>query len=304
MFKVFKIAIIISMIFIHETNAQPAISFTFDDGITTDMPGYSFEQWNEMLLEHLDKAGIKSVFFVTGANKTDEKGKFLLKSWNDKGHRIANHTYTHPNYNSKKITFDIFKEEFLRDDSIVNQLSNFIPLFRFPYLKEGDTKEKVDLFRSFLYEHNYKNGYVTIDASDWYVNSRLIERLKEDPDADITGFKNFYLDHLYSRALYYEELAYSLTGRHISHTLLLHHNLTSALFSGDLIQMFKDKGWKIIDAEEAFKDEIFLSNPDNIPAGESLVWALAKESGKYDSILRYPAEDGEYEKEAMDNLGL
>ncbi|MBK8553232.1 MAG: polysaccharide deacetylase family protein [Ignavibacteria bacterium] len=284
--------------------SQPAISFTFDDGITADMPGYSFEQWNNLLLGHLDDAGIKSVFFVTGSNKTDEKGMSLLKSWNDEGHKIANHTYSHKNYNNEKVTFEIFKVEFLRDDSIIREFENFIPLFRFPYLKEGNTKEKVDLFRSFLKEQNYKNGYVTIDASDWYVNSRLIKRLTDNPDADIEGFRKFYIEHLYDRAVFYEDLSYKLTGRHISHTLLLHHNLTSALFLGDLIRMFRDKGWKIINAEEAFKDEIYLSNPSNIPAGESLIWALAKESGRYDSLLRYPAEDGEYEKDKMDKAGL
>ena len=41
-----------------------------------------------------------------------------------------------------------------------------------------------------------------------------------------------------------------------------------------------------------------------LPAGESLIWVLAKQSGKYDSMLRYPAEDERYEKEKMDALGL
>jgi hypothetical protein len=68
--------------------------------------------------------------------------------------------------------------------------------------------------------------------------------------------------------------------------------------------MFKDKGWNIIDAEEAFKDPIFQSQPTNIPAGESLIWALAKESGKFEDILRFPAEDSRYEKDKMDKLGL
>jgi hypothetical protein len=38
--------------------------------------------------------------------------------------------------------------------------------------------------------------------------------------------------------------------------------------------------------------------------GESLVWAIAKETGKYDAQLRYPGKDDVYEKEPMDKLGL
>jgi peptidoglycan/xylan/chitin deacetylase (PgdA/CDA1 family) len=284
------------------SRAQPTVSFTFDDGITQDMPGYTFDEWNSMLLSHLDSAHVKAILFATGSNKLDNKGKSLLESWNARGHRIANHTFSHPNYNSKKVTFEIFAKDFLKNDSIIRQFENYIPLFRFPYLKEGDTEEKVEMFRALLKKNNYKNGYVTIDASDWYIDSRLRSRLKENPSADISGFRQFYLDHMYNKALYYEDLAYKLTGRHIHHTLLLHHNLTSALFLGDLIALFKEKGWNITDADKAFADEIFQQTPGY--AGESIIWALAKASGKYENMIRYPAEDSQYEKEKMDNLGL
>jgi hypothetical protein len=284
--------------------AQPYISFTFDDGTTIDMPGYPFEVWNNMILDHLDDAGVKAIFFVKGSNKTDAKGRFLLKSWNDRGEKIANHTFSHPDYNDKDETFEKFKNELLQNDSIINQLSNYIRLFRFPYLKEGDTREKVDQFREFMKTQGYRNGSVTIDASDWYICGRLLERLKENPNADIDGYRSFYLEHLYNRATFYEDLAVQLTGRHIHHTMLLHHNLTSALFLGDLIKMFREKGWTITNAEDAYKDEIFRSEPRYIPAGESLIWALAKDTGKYDTILRYPGEDGDYEKDRMDKLGL
>ena len=145
---------------------------------------------------------------------------------------------------------------------------------------------------------------MTIDASDWYIDSRLRNRLRQNPKADLEGFKQFYVEHLFNRAVFYEELAYKITGRHIKHTLLLHHNLAAALFLDDLVNMFRAKGWKIIDAEDAFQDPIFRSNPTNIPAGESLIWALAKETGRFEEILRYPAEDSVYEKEKMDSLGL
>lgn len=202
------------------------------------------------------------------------------------------------------MSFEKFKDDFLVNDSIISKFSNYRKLFRFPFLKEGNTKEKIELFRAFLATFGYRNGHVTIDASDWYVDSRLRKRLRENPNADITVFRQFYLNHLIERANYYEDLSFKLTGRHIKHTILLHHNLAAALFLGDLITTFKSKGWTVIDADEAFTDPIFNSNPTNVPAGESLIWALAKQSGKFDSILRYPAEDGEFEKEKMDKLGL
>jgi hypothetical protein len=90
-------------------------------------------------------------------------------------------------------------------------------------------------------------------------------------------------------------LALQLTGRQISHALLLHHNLTSALFVDDLIKMFEAKGWEVVNAPEAYQDKIYQEVPGTLPAGESLIWALAKATGKYESQLRYPPEDAQYE---------
>ncbi|MFK8009281.1 MAG: polysaccharide deacetylase family protein [Saprospiraceae bacterium] len=286
------------------TESQPTISFTFDDGITYGILNYPFKEWNLMILKSLGDENLTSVFFVTGVNKLDERGQFLLNSWNEKGHRIANHTFTHPNYNSKNVSMEDFQEEFLKTDSIINSLENHIPLFRFPYLKEGNDSLKIATFREFLKNRNYKNGYVTIDASDWYVNSRMIKKLKKDPKFDLEKFKKFYLDHLLDRANYYEQLSFEMHGRHIPHTILLHHNLTSALFLDDLMNHFKENGWKLINADIAFADSIYNAIPNNIPAGESLIWAQAKESGKYENQLRYPAEDSRYEESKMDSLGL
>ena len=286
------------------SNAQPTISFTFDDGNINDMPGYKLEEWNSLLLGHLKKHHLKAILFSAGANKTGDKGKYVLSSWNDAGHRIANHTITHGNFGSAKVDEAVFEWELLANDSIIRNYSNYLPYFRFPYLKEGNTAEKVVQFRQFMSEKGYKNGHVTIDASDWYIDGRLVKRLREQPGSNIEGFKQFYLDHLLDRAKYYESMSYQMNDRHINHVILLHHNLAAALFLGDLIQHFKNNGWAVIDADKAYVDPIFNAVPTYIPAGESLIWALAKSSGKYEQQLRYPAEDGDYEKEKMDLLGL
>jgi len=288
------------------TNTKPLVSFTFDDGNTSDIANFKFEEWNEMILSHLENENLKAVFFVTGRNKLNDKGQFLLKSWNDKGHRLANHSFTHPNFNSEKNTSHLFENELKRTDSIISKHSNSIKLFRFPYLKEGENKYKVDSIRNILTENNYLNGHVTIDASDWYVNQRLIERIRKIgfEKAEIDRFKDFYLEHIIERANYYEKLSYEMNEKHINHTLLLHHNLTSALFLGDLIEKFKEEGWNVINADRAYQDNIFKEIPDPAFAGESLIWSMAKQSGKYDRSLRYPAEDSRYEKEKMNKLGL
>ncbi len=175
-----------------------------------------------------------------------------------------------------------------------------------PYLKEGGSREKIDSIRSILSKYDYQNGYVTIDASDWYINGRLLKKMRESAvdTVELNQYRDFYVQHLLERAQYYEALSFEMNGRHIAHTLLLHHNLTSALFLDDLIAAFKAQGWEVIDAQKAFEDEIYQTQPNTVPAGESLIWSMAKATGDYEDQLRYPAEDSRYEEPKMDRLGL
>ena len=66
--------------------------------------------------------------------------------------------------------------------------------------------------------------------------------------------------------------------------------------------MFKAKGWQIVSAKEAYTDPIYKKTPKY--AGESLIYALVRDSKKLNHLLRFPPEDSQYEKEKMDLLGL
>jgi len=229
-------------------------------------------------------------------------GKRVLQAWNDAGHSIGNHTYSHWYYHARGV--EEFEGDILHCEEIIRSYPRFTKLFRYPMLKEGDTAERRDELRAFLKVHGYRMGYVTIDASDWYVDIRLRARLKQDPKADLSGYRSFYLDHIWERALYYDELSRRALGRSVKHTLLIHHNLLNKLFLSDLLTMFERKGWKLIGAPDAYSDPVFDAMPTILPAGESIIWAIAKESGKFENILRYPGEDSDYEKFRMDKRGL
>ncbi len=70
--------------------------------------------------------------------------------------------------------------------------------------------------------------------------------------ADRSVYRDAYLKHLYDRALYYDGLSQRVLGRSVSHVMLMHHNLINALFLPDVIRLFQDKGWQIVDAARAF----------------------------------------------------
>jgi len=284
---------------------SPEIAITIDDFNWNRSIRLSPNERNRAILRALHSHGdLKAALFVACKNAESDEGKELLREWDRVGHIIANHSFSHKYIDREDVTAEVFTADIARCDEVIRSYQRFQKLFRFPFLKEGNTAAKRDAVRAFLEQHGYRNGHVTIDASDWAIDDRLSARLTKDPAADVRAYRDFYLAHMWERSQYYDDLARKVLGRSVKHTILMHYNLLNALFLGDLLDMFKSKGWKLIDAQEAFKDPVFQAAPKIVPAGESIIWALAKETGKFDNMLRYPGEDSEYEKAKMNKLGL
>jgi hypothetical protein len=194
--------------------------------------------------------------------------------------------------------------DILRCEALLRPYAGFRRLFRYPFLAEGKSAAGRDALRALLHAHGYRIAPVTIDTSDWYVDVRLRARLSADPRADISGYRRYWLDHLWDRAAYYDGLAREVFGRSIDHTILLHHRLATSLFLDDALTMFRSRGWRLADASAAFAQPELEREYPTLPSGQSLVWAAAKASGRYGSRLRYPGEDDSYERPRMDALSL
>lgn len=291
----------------------PQIAFTFDDPAADDAAGLTWQQLNERILAALAKHKVRSVLFVCGKRVNDDAGRQLVAEWDRAGHLIANHSYSHFYFNEsadagtdefKKVTLAEFEADALKNEPMIRDCRHFVRLFRYPFFKEGDTIEKRDGMRSFLQEQGYRIGRATIDASDWAISRRLEKRAGRSAKGDFTGYRNFFLEHIWERAQFYDSLSQRVLGRPVRHTVLLHCNVLNALYLDDLIAMFLAKGWNPVDAEWAYRDPAYDRQPKILPAGEGLIWALAKESGKFEKELRYPAEDDVYENPRMDALKL
>lgn len=282
----------------------PQFSITMDDFHWQNAVKLTAYERNQSILDTLRAHSVKAMLFVIGGNIQDGEGKQLLSAWDGAGHVIGNHTYSHRNLNAPTTDVKWYEDDIRRAEALLKDFPRFRKYFRFPMLKEGETAAKRDAIREFLAGHGYRVGHVTIDNSDWLIDQRLTARLRTNPHADVKPYRDFYLEHMWSRALYYDSLARRVLGYPVKHTLLMHFNLLNGLFLADLIAMFKLKGWRPIDAEEAFRDPLFATKPKVLPAGESIIWSLAKEKGILAKDARYPAEDGDDVAAQMQKLGL
>jgi len=282
---------------------RPQLALTMDDPTLNLHSTMKWPDANTRILKAIASRNVRAALFVCGMRVDEADGARLLTAWDQAGHLIGNHSYSHLFY-GEQTSYGDFAVDFLKNEKIIAPYGNRRPLFRYPFLKEGDTAEKRDKFRALLKERGYRVGHVTIDASDWYVNQRLLHRWEAQPKTPVDGYRDFLVAHLLDRAAFYRQLAIDVLGRDIRHTILVHFNTLNALVLPDVMGAFENAGWQWIDASLAFEDPVFRSQPNIVPAGESLVWGLAKESGHFADRLRYPGEDGDYERGKMDALGL
>ncbi|MCJ2165244.1 MULTISPECIES: polysaccharide deacetylase family protein [unclassified Pseudodesulfovibrio] len=278
-----------------------SIALSFDDGLDPRSQPMA-ASWNSSILTALSKAQVTSILFAAGKRVDSPAGLRLVKDWGNAGHVIANHTYSHANFGSKQVTLEQFIADTEKNEVLLKGIPGWTKRFRFPYLKEGETASKRDGFKSWLTNHGYKSGAVSVDASDWYYNKRYLEWIKAHPDEDVSSFRTAYLKHLWNRTMYYDSLSEKTLKRSVKHIILLHTNAINAAFLPDIITMYKSNGWEIISPDSAYEDPLYAMELTGLPAGESILWALAKQQGV--NGLRYPAESDEYEKPLMDKLGL
>ncbi|MFZ6813889.1 polysaccharide deacetylase family protein [Undibacterium sp. Rencai35W] len=298
----------LTLAFVFITNAQAqSVAFTFDDGPSVaSTPLLSAQARNQAMLDALAKHQVKAALFITAANGAIQPaGYAFAKAWGDAGHAIGNHTMTHPDLHSDKLSLTQYQQEILDCDRIISTLPGYQKWFRFTYLREGNTPEKRDGMRGFLKQHGYRNAYVSLDTSDWRLDEKLTEVLTKNPHADLSPIKRAYLSHIRQRAIAYRALSQQLQGRDIPQIILLHHNLINALWLDDVIAQFKDMGWNIVTPASAFADPVYQLTPDRPAPGQSLLLSMARSLGvaKFDGWTRL-VDDGDAEIEALKVQGL
>ncbi|WP_133131376.1 polysaccharide deacetylase family protein [Legionella yabuuchiae] len=232
------------------------IAITIDDlpfvGTTHNKPGNLNRERERFLsiLQSLKEHNVPATGFVVAG--TIEKDQWeLLEEFKNAGLTIGNHTYSHINLN--RSSAERYINDIAKADQVLAPLMTGPKYFRYPYLAEGkgETKEAV---LNFLTENQYIVAPVTIDSKDFKFNAALLAIHWRNRDKHVNRIKNQYLNYIWRQTLRAEKKA---NGKPVKQILLIHANLLNSHVMGDIIQMYKDQGYKFITLTEA------LSNTDN-----------------------------------------
>jgi peptidoglycan-N-acetylglucosamine deacetylase len=265
------------------------IALTFDDAPIPDSPLMTGEARTPMLIEALKNAGVEQAAFFATPKDLSPSGKARLIAYAHAGHIIANHSRTHPNL--RNMTADAYLADIAEADGILRDLPNFRAWFRFPFLSEGDTREKRNAVRQGLRGMGYTQGYVTIDNYDWYLNALANNAKRDGKPIDEAAFRELYLETLMQAVEFHDAIAVRTLSRSPRHVLLLHENDTSVMFVGDLAAALRKTGWTIISPVDAYHDPIAASEPDTLFLNQGRVAAIANTKGAKPRDLVHERED-------------
>lgn len=275
--KVLTTSVVLFVCWLSPIGAQQ-IAITIDDAPSLFSQQYRPEIRDQLLIQQLKAANVDQVvFFVTGKFADSPQALRRLQRYVEAGHLIANHSYHHWDLRKKEATS--YAQDILKAESVIKHLPNFKKWYRFPFLREGNTREKRDQLRQFLKDHGYINGYVTIDNWDFYIDRLLRDGLKQGRRFNKANLQKVYLEHIWNAVTFYEGIAKAFIDHPVKHTLLLHDNDLTAMFIKPLVELLRDKGWTIISPEAAYTDKIVKTEPDVLLNNQGRVVAIAKSQG-------------------------
>jgi len=258
------------------------IAITFDDIPRGPGAFLSQEERTRRLIAALRAARVgQAAFFVNPgflANPERVGGEARIAAYVAAGHVLANHSFSHRSLNVTPA--DAYLADIDKAEAWLKGREGRRPWFRFPYLHEGGPdKAKRDAVRAGLKARGLRNGYVTIDASDWNMEQLAIDARKAGKRIDMDALRDLYVESHVEAAEFYDGLARRTLGRSPAHVMLLHETDLAALYIDDLVAALRRAGWTIVSADEAFADPISTAEPDVPSAQGTLTEALAWEKG-------------------------
>ncbi|HTF95142.1 MAG TPA: polysaccharide deacetylase family protein [Cellvibrio sp.] len=278
------------------------IALTFDDAPTPDSALMTGSERTAKLIAALKQADVPDVLFFIKADYITPQTAERLNQYVSAGFHLASHSFTHQSAN--QIGVNAYAQDAYKAHLALKSFSNVLNYHRFPYLHYGKDLGEINQLQSLLGELGYKDGYVTIDNFDWYISALITRAAEEKKPINYEKARDFYINSLYDSIEFYDAIAKKALKRSPRHVLLLHENDAAALFVGDLVQHLRNKGWKIISPQNAYKDPIAKKFPQVAFHKQGRIAAIANSKGIPESELRHVSENEEFINKAFAAAGV
>ncbi len=223
------------------------------------------------MLAALKKHGIRAVGLVTWRNVREPGDRALLERWLAEGHELGNHSHSHLDLTRTDV------ESFLADiekgraslAALLSKHGKSVRFFRFPFLREGDTVEKLEAGRAYLARSKQRNLPVTIDNQDWSFEDRYLAAADDAARAEIAAE---YHHMMRTQVRLYERKGDALFGRTTPQILLLHAGAVGATEWDELFTWLEQTGHRFATADEVLADPAFDAPHAFVGIGGPALW--------------------------------
>ena len=206
----------------------------------------------------------------------------LLKAWVDAGMTLGNHTYSHPDFNTR--TIEQFEAEIAKGDVVTRQLMKsrapYQLYFRHPMTHTGDTREKKEAIEQFLAARGYRVTPHTIENSDFIFNVGYARAAVAEDEVQLQRIRNAYLDFTLAATEFAENVAPKIFGRDIPQTLLIHANQLNADALDEMLRRFEVRGYHFVTLDAAMADAAYQTKDMLVSRhGPSWLWRWSQSLG-------------------------
>ena len=256
------------------------VAITIDDlpaGAANVMSAADITAMTTKLLTTLRDQKIPAVGFVNEKKlfqpgEVDERIK-SLRVWLDYGFELGNHTYSHSSLN--QVGLKAWEDDVIQGENVIRLLlaehKMKLRYFRHPFLDTGRDLETRRHAEAFLVERGYRIAPVTLDAWDW-MYAPVYDDAKKRGDTKLQDeLVKSYLDYSNSVFAYEEQLSKQIMGYEPKQIILLHGNQLEADHIGELLEVFRKRGYRFVTLEDALSDPAY-SLPDTYVGEEGTGW--------------------------------
>ena len=275
---------------VHAQKSTRTMAVTFDDLPYVNMRGDSYVAHSraatERILKTLKKHKAPAVGFVNERMLEVEGQRGaridLLRQWVKSGMILANHTYSHRDFNS--LTVEQFQEEITKGEVVTRQLMKsrqpYQLYFRHPMTHTGDTRAKKEAIESFLVARGYKVTPHTIENSDFIFNVPYAQALDKGDEALAKRLREEYLNYTIAATEFAEKISPQVFGREIPQLLLLHVNDITADSLDEMLRRFAERGYKFVTLDTVMSDAAYQTKDTNVTKfGPTWLWRWTKSKG-------------------------
>jgi peptidoglycan/xylan/chitin deacetylase (PgdA/CDA1 family) len=217
----------------------------------------------------------------------------VLRLWRAAGHPLANHTFSHLDLHAN--TVEAFEQDVVANEAILRSHmgEDGWRFLRFPYLREGDTREKRKAVRQLLERRGYRVAEVTLNFDDYAYNDPYARCVAKNDVAAIEWMKESYLRRAAASLAAGVEEARRAFGRDIAHVMLLHIGAFETVMLPRLLDLLEERGFDLVTLQEAQSDAAYAADP-GLPFPSGATWldqvmaarALPRSPSSDDSLAR------------------